>query len=80
MKAIFLSLMLSSAALAQISSGSFYGQILDESGALVANAHITAQQKSTGFVRSVVSAVTNVSRRSDCGSTIRKSGRRYGFE
>src|SRR4051812_10786361 len=55
MKAIFLSLMLSSMALAQISSGSFYGQILDESGALVSNARVTAQQKSTGFVRSVVS-------------------------
>ncbi|MGI9073273.1 MAG: carboxypeptidase regulatory-like domain-containing protein [Bryobacteraceae bacterium] len=65
MKTIFLSLMLSSAALAQVSSGSFYGQILDESGALVANARVTAQQKSTGFARSVVSDPSGSYRISD---------------
>ncbi|MGI8959625.1 MAG: carboxypeptidase regulatory-like domain-containing protein [Bryobacteraceae bacterium] len=65
MKTIFLSIVLSSMAFSQVSSGSFYGQILDESGALVSNARVTAQQKSTGFVRSVVSDQTGSYRISD---------------
>ncbi|MBV9303390.1 MAG: TonB-dependent receptor [Acidobacteriaceae bacterium] len=40
---------------AQVSSGSFYGQVLDDSGASIANARISARQETTGFTRTVVS-------------------------
>lgn len=42
-------------AIAQVSSGSFYGQILDDSGSAVADARITVRQESTGFAWIVIS-------------------------
>ncbi len=65
MKSIFLLLMSSALAIAQVSSGSFYGQILDESGAAVSRAHVISRQESTGFTRSVVSDETGSFRIAD---------------
>ncbi len=53
MKYIIVLLMLSSIGVAQISSGSFYGQIQDESGGMVSKVRVTARQESTGFTRTV---------------------------
>jgi hypothetical protein len=53
MKHIIVVLMLSSIGVAQISSGSFYGQIQDESGGMIAKVRVTARQDGTGFTRTV---------------------------
>ena len=38
----------------QVATGSLFGEIRDESGALVASAQVVAQQEATGFTRTVV--------------------------
>lgn len=55
MKSVFLLVVFCASGVAQISSGSFYGQVLDESGALVSNALVSARQESTGFTRTAAS-------------------------
>ncbi|MGH9584248.1 MAG: carboxypeptidase-like regulatory domain-containing protein, partial [Bryobacteraceae bacterium] len=51
MKILFLLFVFSSITFAQISSGTFYGQVRDKSGGLVSDVRITAQQEGTGFSR-----------------------------
>jgi hypothetical protein len=52
MKSGLLLLIFSSLAFGQISSGTFYGQVHDQSGALVSDVNVTVRQENTGFVRS----------------------------
>ncbi len=54
MRIVLLLLALVPLAQGQISSGSIFGQIKDESGGVVAGAAVTAQGESTGFVRATV--------------------------
>jgi hypothetical protein len=52
-------------ALGQVSSGTFYGQVLDQSGAAISGARITVREEHTGFTRTVVSNGTGLYRASD---------------
>ena len=54
MRIVLLLLALVSLAQGQISSGSIFGQIKDESGGAVAGTAVTAQRENTGFVRATV--------------------------
>ena len=54
MRIVLLLLTLVSLAQGQISSGSIFGQIKDESGGVVAGTSVTAQRENTGFARATV--------------------------
>lgn len=62
MKLAFLSVLIVGALLGQVSAGSFYGQVLDPSGALVAGVHIKVTQETTGFVRETITDQTGAYR------------------
>lgn len=54
MKIVFLSIALCPLAFGQISSGTFYGQVEDQSSALVSGVHVSVRQEKTGFLRSTI--------------------------
>ncbi len=54
MKGALLLLMFSSVVFGQISSGTFYGQVQDETGAVLSSAHVSVRQTNTGFVRETI--------------------------
>jgi hypothetical protein len=54
MKLGLLLLVISSTLIGQVSSGSFYGEAKDQSGAVVSGLHITVKQEKTGFTRETV--------------------------
>jgi hypothetical protein len=62
MRIVLLLMALVSLAQGQISSGSIFGQIKDESGGAVAGAAVTAQGENTGFVRATVTDTTGAYR------------------
>lgn len=57
MKPVLLILLFGSVSLAQVSTGTFYGRILDESGAAIQDASVTALDEATGFRWSIRSGV-----------------------
>ena len=54
MKILLLLLASSPFLFGQISSGTFYGQVQDQSGALVSGVHVTIRQENTDFLRSTM--------------------------
>jgi hypothetical protein len=54
MKSCFLLMAFCSALFGQISSGTFYGQVQDQTGAAISGAHVNVVEKGTGFVRNTV--------------------------
>lgn len=62
MKLFPLLLLSASLVFGQVSSGSFSGQIKDQSGGALSGAHVTARQESTGFTRTAVSDDSGVYR------------------
>ncbi len=54
MKSAILLLAFSSLMAGQISSGTFYGQVQDQTGALISGVHVTVLETGTGFVRNTV--------------------------
>ncbi|MGC4054075.1 MAG: carboxypeptidase-like regulatory domain-containing protein [Paludibaculum sp.] len=54
MKLLVAVLLSSCAATAQVSSGTFFGEVRDASHALVPGAHVVARSAATGFVRTTV--------------------------
>jgi len=56
MKIVLLVLAIATAALGQVSTGSIFGTIQDESGGAVSAAEVTAEREATGFARSVLTS------------------------
>jgi hypothetical protein len=80
MKTGLLLVMFSSTVFGQISSGTFYGQIQDQSGAMVSDVHVSVRQQNTGFVRSTATDASGSYRVPDLAPGVYSlSAERTGF-